>query len=318
MNTPGVCSTARFKTRLYAYIRAAGQGADWTDPVTWAAANPSLGVTVTLEELSEQCQAAQHSPGLENAFRRYRVNEWTQQLERFVPLSVWDACEGHAIRPEEYRGRKFYGGLDLGNVADLSAMALLFECPREPGAVDVLIRAWLPEDAIRESRQSGLYRQWQRDGLLSATPGNTTDYGFIHRQVLEDATAFGCHSIGIDRLFQGLGLSQQLADSGLQVFPCGMGFLSMSPLVAELERLILAGRLHHGCSPVLRSAVDAVEMVLDAAGNRKPSRADRSKKIDALVAVLFALDRWLRREAIAPPAEPQLYFLGGIQRHGRW
>jgi len=62
-----------------------------------------------------------------------------------------------------------------------------------------------------------------------------------------------------------------LAASGLEVFPCGMGHLTLSPLVTELEKLILLRRLHHGGHPILRAAVDAVDMELDSAGNRKPS-----------------------------------------------
>jgi hypothetical protein len=49
-------------------------------------------------------------------------------------------------------------------------------------------------------------------------------------------------------------------------------------------------------------------MDVDTAGNRKPSRADRSKKIDALIAVLLAVDRKLR-EPLAPPVPAVQMFI---------
>lgn len=287
---------------FFAYIRAADPAADWTDPAVWQAANPSLGVTVQESELAEACRAAQFSPSLELVFRRYRLNQWTQQAERWLPLSTWDASAGHPINEAAYAGGRACGGIDLAAVSDLSAAAWLLPCPHDRDAVDVVVRCWLPEGAIAASRNRPLYEQWRRDGVLRTTPGTTTDYAFIVQTLLEDVKRFGCDSIGLDRLFQGLSVGQALGEADLEVFPVGMGFLSMAPLVSELERLVLSGKLHHGGHSILRWCVDGVEMKVDPAGNRKPSREHRATKIDALVAVLLALDRWLRRTRAQPVA----------------
>jgi phage terminase large subunit-like protein len=297
---------------FFSYICAADPADDWTSPDTWKKANPSLGVTVRFDELEAQCRAAQHSVGLENSFKRYRLNIWTQSTERWLPLSTFDASAGHPIVEAEYEGRKFYGGIDLGSVSDLSVAALLFDCPHTPGAVDVVLRAFLPAAALRDGKNAGLYQQWERDGWLTVTPGNITDEGMIVSALVADRQRFGCHSVAIDRLFQAMRLSADLAAQGLEVFPCGMGTLSLSPLVTELEKLILSKRFHHGGHPILRAAVDAVEMEIDSAGNRKPSRRDRGKKIDALIACLLGLDRKLRT-VDTPAPSPSLYFMGGAR-----
>jgi len=295
----------------FAYIREADPALDWTSPATWAAANPSIGVTVTTEELAEQCAAAQHSVGLENAFKRYRLNIWTQSTERWVPISTFDASAGHPIADADYVGRPFYGGIDLGSVADLSVVAELHDCPHDPGALDLRLRCFLPADALREGPNALLYQQWARDGYLTVTPGNVTDENVLVATVAADAKQYGCHSIALDRLFQAMRVSQDLEGHGIQVAGCGMGMMSLSPLVDELEKRLLSRTLHHGGHPILRAAVDAVEMEVDAAGNRKPSRANRHKKIDALIAVLLGLDRWARK-ASTPVAGPSIYEDGGI------
>jgi len=300
---------------FFAYIRTADSSLDWTAPATWAAANPSIGVTVTTEELSEQCAAAQYSVGLENAFRRYRLNQWTQSTERWLPLTTFDACAGHPIVDSEYIGRPFHAGIDLGSVADLAVVAELHECPHQAGALDIRLRCFLPAEALRDGPNALLFQEWARKGLLTVTPGTVTDETAILAALVQDAAAYGCQSIAIDRLFQAMRLSQELEAKGLQVFPCGMGMMSMAPLVNELEKRILSRTIHHGGHPILRAAIDAVEMEVDAAGNRKPTRANRGKKIDALIATLLAIDRWARQLSLPAP-EPSIYLTRGIRRLG--
>ena len=294
---------------FFARIWAADPAADWTDPATWRTANPSLGVTIAEAELADQCRAARFSPGLEAAFKRYRLNIWTQARTGWLSLEAWDASAGHPV-DEDAPVRPAFGGIDLASVSDMSACAWLRRCPHDEGAVDVVLRCWLPEETLRSSKHAGLYETWRRSGHLTVTPGAVQDHGFLIRTVLEDARRFGCDSIGLDRAWQGLNVAQALADEALNIYPVGMGYYSLGPLTAELERLVLAGKLHHGGHPILRWAVDGVEMLTDPAGNRKPARDSRDRKIDALVAVLLALDRWCRQQKPEPaPAEPQYTML---------
>lgn len=290
-----VLDGARDDDSFFAAIWEAPAGVAWDSPEAWRAANPSIGVTVQESELAEACAAAAGNAAQQSTFERYRCNRWVQTSSRWLDLTIWDGAHGHAIDESVYPGARAYGGLDLASVSDLSALCWLLPCPHDPGALDVVLRCWLPEAAVPEAKAAALYRQWVRDGALRTTPGVTTDYGYIVKAIVEDASRWIADSLSIDRLFQGLSVAQDLADEGLQVFPCGLGHLSMGPLVAELERLVLSGTLHHGSHPVLRWAVDGVEMKTDPAGNQKPDRSTRTRKIDALVALLFALDRYLRR-----------------------
>ena len=269
--------------------------ADWTDPAVWPLANPSIGVTVQVDELAEQCRAAQASPSQQSVFRRYRCNQWQQQSERAIDLAVWDASAGHAIDESAYAGVKAFGGLDLAATSDLNALAWVVPCAHgDPEAVDLICRAWVPEGAVNKARASRLYEQWIASGVLRTMPGQVANYRFIKHAILEDAARWVVDSIAVDRLFQGLELASDLEDEGLTVAPVGMGFLSLAPLMREFERLVTAGRLHHGGHPVLRWCVDNLQVKTDEAGNRKPSRASADVKIDLVIAVLLALDRYLR------------------------
>jgi phage terminase large subunit-like protein len=269
--------------------------ADWTDSSAWRLANPSLGTTVTQSELAEACKVAQASPAQQSDFRRYRLNQPQQQTTRFVDMAQWAANDAHGIDPQEWKGRRVYGGLDLSSTSDMNALVWITDCPHEAGAIDVACQVWLPEGALRKSRHAQLYSQWAKAGSLALMPGAVSDYGFIRAAVLKDAQRMVVDSIGADALFQGLELATALSDEGLRLFPVRQGYTSLSPLLKEFERLLLAGRIHHGNHPVLAWCVNNMEVRTDAAGNRKPTRENQAAKIDLAVALLMAIDRYARK-----------------------
>ena len=77
----------------FAYIATIDAGDDWTNPAVWIKANPSLGVTVKVEDLKRQVDEAREMPAQQNAIRRLRLNEWTEQATRWIDMGVWaDGC----------------------------------------------------------------------------------------------------------------------------------------------------------------------------------------------------------------------------------
>ncbi len=280
----------------FAYIAEMDEGDDWTDQGVWAKANPNLGVTVKIDDLQRKCLQAQHLPVAQNAFRRLHLDEWTQQSDRWIDLTLWDENAG-TVEEAALAGRICYGGLDLSSVSDITAWVMVF--PRDNrDECDVLARFWVPEAQLSnsENRYRDWYAAWAQDGLLQTTPGDAVDYQFIKRQVLEDAQKYRLMDLNVDRLFQGYQLSQELADEGLTVFGFGMGFISMAPVAREFERRLLLRGIHHGGNPVLRWMADNVAVKQDPAGNLKPDKAASQGKIDGIVALLMALDRLERNE----------------------
>lgn len=74
-------------------IYEAEQEADWTDEAVWASCNPALGDFRSIEDMRILCQRAKEIPAQENSFRRLYLNQWTEQAERWIPLTAWDACQ---------------------------------------------------------------------------------------------------------------------------------------------------------------------------------------------------------------------------------
>jgi phage terminase large subunit-like protein len=70
----------------------------------------------------------------------------------------------------------------------------------------------------------------------------------------------------------------------------GQGFRSMSPALNSLEGVLLNGKLAHGDHPVLRMCAINAVVEMDAAGNRKLTKAKSTGRIDGMIALAMAID----------------------------
>lgn len=282
--------------RWFAFIAELDEGDDWQDERVWAKANPNLGVSVRIEDLRAKAARAVNMPAAMNGFLRMHLDVWTQQSTRWIPPELWEQNGGPDEPDDELAGRVCYGGLDLSSVADITAWVLVF--PREDGRLDVRAKFWAPESQLTSSsnRYADQYQEWSKAGYLTVTPGNAIDYAFIRAQILEDASRFQIVDLNVDRLFQGYQLAMELADEGLKVMGMGQGFLNMAAPMKTFERMLLDHRLNHGGNPVLRWMASNVAVKEDPAGNLKPDKAESQGRIDGIVALVMALDRWERNE----------------------
>lgn len=299
----GVIEDSTFLPVLY----CADEADDWRDPAVWAKANPSLGHTIKLDYLEQECARAQETPAYENTFRRLHLSQWTQQDVRWLPLAAWDACSG-AVDAEGLHGRPCYAGLDLASTTDVAALVLVF--PAAEGSYQVLAHFWIPEESMRERirRDRVPYDVWVRQGYVTATPGNVIDYASIKQTLIEWRDKYTIEEIGFDR-WGSTQLITELQDIGLNVVPIGQGYASMSAPTKELMNLVLSGRIQHGGNPVLRWMADNLVVRQDPAGNLKPDKEKSTQKIDGLVAMIMAIDR-ASRNVVSPYEERGILTFG--------
>lgn len=291
-----------------AVIFGAEEDDDWTDEEVWAKANPNLDVSVKRSFLRSECEKAKQSPRKENRFRRYFLNQWTEQATRWLPMDCWDACTTTPDDPDRWKrledemaGRECFGGLDLGSTSDLTSGSWFFPPVEEGGLAVAIWRFWLPEAALEraDDRLLRLYRQWHAAGALILTPGNVTDYRFIKASTANDAERFVVRGLAIDR-WNATQVAVELQEDGAPVQLFGQGFASMSAPTKELERLVLAGEMEHGNHPVARWNAGNVAVQEDPAGNIKPSKEKSMQKIDGIVAEVMGIGLWQAAENQKP------------------
>ena len=276
-------------------IFEAGEDDDWTDPETWYKANPNLGVSIPEDYLARQCRYAQQVPAAENTFKRLHLNMWTEQSTRWIRKESWEKCLGVVTR-KALHGQQCYGGLDLASTSDIASLVLVF--PREDGPWPIINRHYCPEVSILEwsKRDKVPYALWARQGWLTKTPGEVTDYDFIRHDLYEMFEDFKLMGLAIDR-WNATQLAVQLQNEDLPVKLMGQGYASMNAPSREFERRVISGQLlHHADDPVLTWMVANVARKMDPAGNIKPDKKGSSERVDGVVALIMALDQAVRGE----------------------
>lgn len=295
---------------FFSCIHEAEEKDDWTDEAVWPKANPSWGVTIDPKDFAVDCREAQLSGTKENAFRRYRLNQWTQQDTRWIKMEAWASCSSEPPGPLE--GRECWCGLDLATTYDTSALVAVF--PAEDGTYDVLCRFWIPGDNAleRERRDRVPYTVWADDPKngLKFTDGNVTDYDIVRRDINEFAKVYNVRQIAIDR-WNATQLSLQLQGDGHSVVGFSQGVGSMSAPSKLLENLIASGKIRHGGNLVLSWMASNASVKIDSSGNIKPVKPKQGspERIDGIVSLVMAIGAHSSQKTPEEPPEPGMLIL---------
>jgi phage terminase large subunit-like protein len=285
---------------------------EWDDESVWIKANPNLGVSKKWDDMRRLAARAKEMPSQLNTFLRKHLDLWTQAETKWVSLEHWIEC-GQAVDAEGLRGRTCYAGLDLSSNIDVSALVYVFPPAADGDRYQILPRFWIPEEAMveRSRRDRVPYDVWVRQGYIEATPGNVIDYAWILHQIDEDAQAYDIREIAFDS-WGATKIQTELMERGGEdwLVQFGQGYVSMSPPMKELERLIMEHALAHGNNPVLTWMANNLVVRTDPAGNLKPDKEKSTEKIDGMVALVMGLDRALRHE----PPKRSVYEDRGLER----
>lgn len=288
--------------RIVSHIYSAPIECELNDRSGWAAANPALGVFRSVKDVEDFSQLAMRMPSKEASFRWLFLNQRIDASAPFVAPAVWRACDSEV---DEFDGLPVFGGLDLSEVSDLTALVLMAPKETEAGTTwHVKPTFWLPGEALREKAKADRvpYDIWNRpnnDGrvFLETTPGPTVDYEFVAYRLYELSQKLDIRKIAFDRYnwrflkpwLLKVGFTEEQLEGDAAIFvQFGQGFASMSPALRELEGLLLNKRLAHGGHPVLTMCMMNATVRQDPSGNRKLDKQKSRGRIDGAVSLAMA------------------------------
>lgn len=286
-------------------IYGAPKEADYRDPKVWAAANPGMGISVKSDYLAAEAKRAEEEPSYENTFRRLHLNQWTEQVTRWIKKEEWAKC---ATQMPDLAGRICYPALDLSTTTDISALTLDFPPASDEEPHHLLTFFWCPENKVRKASLTDRvpYDAWVRDGFMEATPGDVIDYAFIRRRVNELSKKYQFGPFAYDP-WNAMQLALQLGDEdGFTMAEHRQGFISMNEPSKEFERLVISKKIRHGNNPVMNWMISNVALQTDSAGNIKPSKDKSTGRIDGVVAAVMSVGMAYRN---TKQPEPALHFL---------
>lgn len=279
---------------MLAYVWAAPEDADWQDRRVWQACNPSWGEIIRESEVEIEVRQAAGNHEEELRIRQWRLNQWPDLIVApWLPIGHWDACAGE---PAIWRSGSVFAGLDLGPVDGLSVLVVVAAAD---GLLHVEVRPWVPEESIeRAGRGAGgdtRWRQWESDGLLTATPGGATDLEVIRDEILQVHGDFPIASLGVVQ-WSAAEIEADLEEAGIEVWEVGQTARAQNEAARSLFRRVVADRLRHGGNELLRAGVLAAEVDTDRNNQWRVDRVASHGDVQAVVALLCAVDAVVRHE----------------------
>ncbi len=283
--------------RTFCIIFTVDDEDDWTSESALIKANPNYGVSIDPEFLLAQQREAINNPRKQGHFKTKHLNMWVQARDAFINMQRWSECKGEGLLIDAYKGRPCYLGMDLASKIDLTAIEILF--PEDGGTFTRFGRYYLPEETVLMPENQH-YQAWHNMGLLTATPGNQTDYFQLLEDIKDLAAKFEILEIAFDPHNASM-LVTALMDEGLPLVEFGPTVLNFSEPMKQIEALIRDRKLRHDGDPVMAWAMSNVVAKLDRKDNIYPNKERPENKIDPFVALCAAMGRAM----LGKPAEPK-------------
>ncbi|WP_291208989.1 terminase TerL endonuclease subunit [Hyphomonas sp.] len=288
-------------------IFAADPEADPFNEATWAAPNPSLGLSPTISFLRREARIAKDNPRAEAHFRRYHLNQWVEASVRWLNIRKWDACAGEkdgwkTIR-ERMAGRRGFGAIDVSSILDITAKLIVFPPEDDDPLWHLYAQFWVPEDtmAVRVKNDRVPYDRFFESGALLTTPGDVVDQNVIMNALLDDARYFDLAGVAYDP-WNTTKLITDLQEEGFDpdlLHEYRQGIRTFAGPSKDFERLVYAGTLDHGSHPVLRWMAQNAAVRFDENMNYMPAKKKSAEKIDGIVAAVMGVGL-----AVAVEVEP--------------
>jgi phage terminase large subunit-like protein len=279
------------------------------------AANPAFDLFMNREEVLGMMEDARNMPSRAAEFENLVLNRRVEASNPFVSRKVW--MENAPEPNRDFVGRPVFGGLDLSETTDLTALVLVAPETIDGNVIwDVRPHFWLPGVGLNvKARLDRVeYDVWARDGYLDAVEGaKSIEYEYVAKHLREVCDDYDVQRIAFDRHnFKQLrpwlvkaGFSDEEIEQKFEEF--GQGFVSMSPALRTTETLLLNNRVRHGNHPVLTMCAGNAVVKKDDAGNRKLTKVGSRGRIDGMVSLAMALSV---AEQHAPEVKTSVYKKG--------
>lgn len=277
----------------FAMIFALDDGDDWRDETVWRKIAPNLDITVTTKYLREQVIQAENNVSAETGILVKNFNVWQQVTNIWIPDSYVNRCFKKISYSDFNEDTSLcYVGTDLAAVGDMTAVSCMYTRD-DDDKLYFITEYFLPETALTESPNRELYKQWKRQGLLTITEGNVTDYTYVTKMLLTRNSHIPIRKVAYDS-WNSVQWAIQCEEAGLPLEPYSQSIGNFNRPTRELERLIRSQKVVFQTNEITRWMFRNVLLKHDHNDNVKPTKGGtQGQKIDGVIAILEALGIYL-------------------------
>ena len=137
-----------------------------------------------------------------------------------------------------------------------------------------------------------MYSGWWRDGSLIATEGQIVDFDKIQQDCIDFASRFQINEFAYDP-HQATQFAGNMINEGFNMIEVRPLVLNFSEPMKELEARVLAKTISHN-DQIMTWMISNVVGHYDAKDNIYPRKQRPENKIDGVIALLSALNRYMK------------------------
>lgn len=260
------------------------------------AANPNIDISVKRNFLYRQRDKAQTNADGLNSYLTKHENRFVASSEVFISLETWkkNAMEEEDIDFSNITDKII--GIDLSITDDMTAIVELFKIDDDEYYLKTMF--FIPKENVSE-RDKTLkipLEKWIAQGHIKTTEGDFIDYDVLYNYIVDrieedlDGLSYNIElrydpykaKQLVTRLNNELGFDDTIITR--------QGFLTLSAPTKLLLDLTKSGKLKHNNNPVMNWMISNFTILIDEAGNIKPNKKERNKKIDGVAATINSID----------------------------
>jgi len=280
---------------VVSHVYKADDDCDLLDKKQWAKANPGMGKFRSEADLKAQLEEASRIPSKENGARNLLLNNRIALVSIWLAPRIWKENSGAPDEDLFYSEEGIHIGLDLSQRGDLTAAVI--STKDKDGIIHVKPFCFLPMDGIEAKSRSERvpYAQWVRDGLMYAVPGSVVDYEWVCQLLMKELDGMRIKSVQFDRwrIDQLKSAAERVGFAPEEWVEVGQGYRSFSPILENVEQVLLQKKVRHGGHALLNMAAANSIAIQDPTGAKKLDKSKATQKIDPMIAMVMSVSAWV-------------------------
>ena len=269
---------------VFCLVYTLDDGDDCEDEKVWKKCSPNLGISVSEDFYRQQITKMKNNPSQAIAIMTKVFNIWTSTSNVWIPQSYTFKVMDK-VRMDDFKDKLLYLSFDLASTSDLTCLSAMYE---DNGTYYFKNWYYLPQEALKTSTNKDNYKKWQRQGFLTVTQGNVTDYDYV----MNDIQKLQDNSEGIVRIsydsWNATDFTIRLTESGFNMKPYSQSIGSMNRPTKAIERLIMEGKnIVIDKNPITLFCFENSVPKPDYNDNIKIIKESYENKIDGVIAIIM-------------------------------
>lgn len=268
---------------------------DWTEPASWAKANPNWHI-MNQETVANLARAAIQMPSSRNNFLTKHLNIWVNASTAWMDMRAFDKCADETLNEADYHGELCFLSTDLATRTDIASTCRLYVKDLQEEAEGRIVTRrhyyaffdyYVPQAKVDNDDR---YQLWEGLGLFKVSSGQVIDLDSIEEDIVEAFRTQPIKEVTVDP-WNASQMCQHFQKKNVPVVEMRPTTGNVTEAMKELESAVLQGRFHFNGDPVLAWMASNVMAESDSRGNLRPGKERPENKIDGVYALLMSIAR---------------------------